>query len=190
MNSPPRVGEGLGERLIPMPEIRPIRLDEVETYVQLDAYAFAYESGEAKIANYRRFLKPEETLATFVDGRMAAHLVAFGWQMAINGGLVPCGAIADVAVWPEDRRGGLAGGLLRACLASMRERGLALSMLHPTFQAMYEGYGWTAASEKRTYTFRPTDLHFRPMARTAGRLERLAPESWQELVPIHEQWLK
>lgn len=172
-----------------MPEIRPIRPDELETYVRLDAYAFGYEPGEAEIANYRRFLKPEETLAAFIDGRMAAHLVAFGWQMAINGGLVPCGAIADVAVWPEDRRGGLAGSLLRACLASMRERGLSLSMLHPTFYVLYEGFGWTTASENRVYTFRPSDLRFRSAVPSSGWLERLAPESWPAIVPIHERWL-
>src|SRR5581483_10417858 len=100
-----------------------------------------------------------------------------------------CGAIADVAVWPEDRRGGLAATLLRACLASMRERGLSLSMLHPTFYALYEGFGWTAASESRLYTFRPADLRFRSAAPSSGRLERLAPESWPEIVPIHERWL-
>jgi predicted acetyltransferase len=172
-----------------MPDIRPIRAEELEEYLRLDAYAFGYEPDEAARSRYQRYLRLEETLATFVEGRMAAHLVAYGWPMAINGGTVPCGAIADVAVWPEDRRGGLAGGLLRACLASMRERGLPLSMLHPSFYALYDRLGWATAAESRTYTFRPSDLRFRSPVATGGRLERLAPDAWQELTPIYEQWL-
>jgi predicted acetyltransferase len=109
--------------------------------------------------------------------------------MAINGGSVPCGAIADVAVWPEDRRGGLAGGLLRTCLAVMRERGLSLSMLHPSFYALYDRLGWATAAESRTYNFRPADLRFRSPAPTVGRLERLAPDAWQELTVPYERWL-
>jgi predicted acetyltransferase len=170
-------------------EIRPIRLDELEEYVRLDAYAFGYEPTEEVMARYRTYLRPEETLAAFESGRMVAHLVAYHWRMAINGGSVPMGGIADVAVWPEARRAGHAGALLRACLTSLRDRGLPLSMLHPSFYALYYRFGWALAAESRTYTFRPVDLRFRTPAPTDGSLERLAPEDWRTIAGIYQRSL-
>jgi predicted acetyltransferase len=128
-------------------------------------------------------------LATFENGRMAAHLVVYGWQMALNGGTVPLGGIGDVAVWPEDRRGGQARALLRVCLASMRDRGLSLSMLHPSFYALYDRFGWAQAAESRTYVFRSVDLRFRTAAPAAGRLERISAADWPVLAEIYGRWL-
>lgn len=172
-----------------MAEIRPILLEELEEYVRLDAYAFGYKPTAEVMARYRASLRPEETLAIFEDGRMVAHLVAYGWRMAINGGTVPLGGVADVAVWPEARRAGHAATLLSACLRVMRDRGLCLSMLHPSFYALYYRFGWALAAESRTYTFRPADLRFCIPFQPDGRFERLSAEERAVIVPLYERWL-
>src|SRR5581483_3418450 len=102
--------------------IRSITADEWEPYVALDAYAFAYDPAEA-IERYRRFARPEWTLAAFADGRLVAQCISYPWRMAINGALVPLAGIADVGCWPADRRAGYAGAVLRALPAHMRDQG-------------------------------------------------------------------
>ncbi len=167
--------------------IRTITPAELETYVRLDAYAFGYAASAEVIEYYRQFYQVDWMLAAFEDGRMVAHLVVFPWRMAINGGSVPVGAIADVAAWPEDRRAGHTGGLLRACLGRMRDQGLALSMLYPTFQALYRRFGWAAASETRAYSFRASDIRFLPtLPPPSGRVERPREHDRGALAPIYD----
>lgn len=171
-------------------EIRPISIAELEEYVRLDAYAFGYPVTAEVLEWYRTSYRPEWTLAAFADGRMTAHLVTFPWRMALNGGTAPLGAIADVAARPEDRRRGYTGALLRACLARMRDQGLALSMLYPTFYALYRRFGWAQAAAVRDYTFRPADLRFLGAAAVSGRVERLPPaDSRLPLMAVYERTL-
>jgi predicted acetyltransferase len=157
-------------------EIRPIRLEELEEYIRLDAYAFGYSVADAlpepEAARYRT----SHRLAAFVDGRMVAHLALLRWGMALNGGTVPIAGIADVATWPEDRRGGHAAALLRACLARMRDEGVAAAMLYPTFAALYRRFGWATAAETRRYTLRAADVRLEPAPPPHGRARRLPPD--------------
>lgn len=169
---------------------RSIVPDEWETYVRLDAYAFGYDPAEA-MERYRQHCRPEWTLAGFVAGRMVTHLVSYPWQMAINGALVPAGGIADVACWPEDRRSGYAGQMLRASAGFMRDQGMALGMLNPTFYGLYQRFGWVQAAETRNATFKPGALGFRPGVPAAvGSAERVESEHGAVLAPIYDAWLQ
>ena len=171
-------------------EIRPITAEEWDTYIDLDAYSFGYRPSPELGVYYREQTAVEDTLAVFADGRMVAHLIAMPWRMAINGRALPTGAIADVAVWPEDRRSGHAAAMLRACLASMRERGLALSMLYPTFPALYQRFGWAHAAEERLYRFRPEDvrLAYAPGS-TEARVVRRDTTAIAEMAAVYERGL-
>lgn len=164
------------------PEIRAITAEELSDYVQLDAYAFGYETTPEAIDRFRTRYHLPHLLAAFVRGRMVAHLAILRFGMTLNGRLLPMAGVADVSAWPEDRRAGHTGRLLRAALARMRDDGMPLSMLYPTFSALYRRFGWALASEGRAYSFRPAELQFLPGASTAdgGRLERLPVESGLE----------
>lgn len=169
--------------------IRPIVPDEWEAYVRLDAYAFGYDPAETQ-ERYRQYCKPEWTLAGFADGRLVTHLVSYPWQMAINGARVPLAGIADVACWPEDRRAGYTGELLRASNAFMRDQGAALGMLNPTFYGLYQRFGWAQAAETRNATFKPGALSLRPSVPVAaGGAERVDGEPDAVLAPIYDAWL-
>jgi predicted acetyltransferase len=167
-------------------EIRPIIPDEWDEYVHLDGYAFGYEANEVVIAHYREMYRPEWTLAAFRDGRMAAHLIAMPWQVRMGGAPLTMGAIADVAVWPERRRGGHAAALLRACLERMHDGGTALSMLYPTFYPLYRRFGWAQAAESRVYTFRPSELHFLVADPPAGHAERASADALPDLMAVYD----
>ena len=79
---------------------------------------------------------------TFVDGRLAARLAARSYGSWWHGVDVPTGGIADVAVSPEARGGGLLTELFRAALAEARERGDILSTLYPTAPGIYRKFGY------------------------------------------------
>lgn len=170
-------------------EIRPITPDEMDAYVRLDAYAFAYEATEQVRSFYRTHYRTEWMLAVFIDGRMVAHLAVFPWRMMINGGALPFGAVADVAAWPEDRRSGHVGALLRHCLGHMRDTGLCLSALYPTFHALYRRFGWAPAMESRAYTFRAAGLDFLRLPLAGGCIERLRGEPVEALTAVYDQIL-
>lgn len=168
-------------------EIRPITDDEWDAYITLDAYSFAYEATGEVRANYRVAFRREWTLAAFEHGRMVAHLLAAPWSVMINGAALSMGAIADVAVWPEDRRAGHAAALLRACLGRMRDQGPALSMLYPTFYTLYQRFGWAQAAEARIYTFRPSELHLlNAGAAPSGRAERRGDDALPDMMAVYD----
>ncbi len=170
--------------------IRTLRDDELEAYLRLDAYAFGYELTPEQVTRYRAHTRPEWMLAAFQDGRLVSHLLAYPWRMAINGARVALAGVADVAAWPEDRRAGHTGALLRAALAWMRERGLVLAMLYPTFYALYRRFGWALAAERRRYAASATA--FAPAAFAApavGHAERLAGDLAAALGPLYDRWL-
>lgn len=169
--------------------IRPITAAELEEYVRLDAYAFGYEVTAEVVERYQTHYQTDRMLAAFVNGRMTAHLVILRWDMAINGGRVAMGGIADVASWPEDRRQGHAAALLRAALERMRDERIGVSMLNPTFYALYQRYGWALAAERRRYRFRPADLRLLPRPPDGGSLERVAAFDQQTLASVYDQLL-
>jgi predicted acetyltransferase len=172
-------------------EIRPITTGEWDSYVELDAYSFAYEATDEVRTAYPLVFRPEWTLAAFEDGRMVAHLVAAPWSIMLNGAVLPMGAVADVAVWPEDRRSGHAAALLRACLGSMRDQGLVVSMLYPTFYTLYQRFGWAQAAEERVCTMRTSELRLLDAGtRPAGRAERRDNDALPELMTVYDAALR
>jgi predicted acetyltransferase len=58
---------------------------------------------------------------------------------------VPAAGVSGVAVRPESRGGGVARRLLAALLEHARERGAAVSTLHPTVTDVYRACGWEVA---------------------------------------------
>ncbi len=168
-------------------EFRPIRPDELEPYAALDAYAFGYELTPAVLEDYRAKMDPDWTVAGYDSaGRMVTHLVAYPWDMMVNGRPVANGAIADVAAWPEDRRGGYTGALLRTTLGVLRDRGFAVSMLEPTFYGLYQRFGWAQAAQTHRATLRPGQMRLLPnLPAPRGRAESLPEPDIGLLAPLH-----
>lgn len=170
-----------------MHDIRPIEPHELEAFARLDAYAFGYEFSEAEVERYRRFGPRKTLLAAFADGRMVAHLGIIDFEIAFCGLSIPMGGIDDVATWPEDRRAGHTDRLLRAALERMRDAGQPLSMLYPTFFALYRRYGWATAGEEQHYTFRAPDLSLLPAPEPAGRCERLTLDQLGDVRDLYQR---
>jgi predicted acetyltransferase len=170
-------------------EFRPVQPEEFDAYVALDAYSFAYEVNEASVARMHAVTPLDGTLAAFVDGRMAAHACVYPLKMWLNGAPVPAGGVADVAVWPEQRRGGLARALLERLLERMRDRGQSLSMLYPTFYPLYQRFGYALAAFERRVTGPATAFAPRRAPASEGQVRRVGDDDWRLLAAIYDRWI-
>jgi len=78
-------------------------------------------------------------------GRLAGKITDLPHEHWWGGRRVAAAGVTGVAVRPESRGGGLARELLGAVLRQARERGAAVSSLHPTVSAVYRAAGWEVA---------------------------------------------
>ena len=76
-------------------------------------------------------MKEEDVWGYFVNDRLASQLRLLPLAIWLNGVRYEMGGIASVATWPEYRRQGQVGKLLRHMLKVMRDKGMTVSMLHP-----------------------------------------------------------
>ena len=81
--------------------------------------------------------------------------------------LLPAADVAGVAVAPEARGRGIARALLRRVLEGGRDRGAAVSALHPSVTAVYRSGGWAMVGAMRAVDV-PTS--FLPRHRPDGKL--------------------
>ncbi len=156
--------------------IRPLRVDEIETFVRLSHYAFDGRPIEQRLADFGRRVEAERNvLVATVDDEIVSQVMIYEFGIWIDGVRYPTGGLANVATPPERARQGYASRLLRAVLAWMREElGQCLSTLYPTLQPLYAGLGWALAEQAARYNGPPEA--FRPApnlpADPGGRIER------------------
>lgn len=108
-------------------------------------------------------LDPEQVHVVEEDGEVRASATVLPMEAYVDGAPRPMGGVSAVMVHPAYRRRGYAGGLMRAALRDMRERGVALSMLSPFAHAFYRSFGYELATEAIEYDLKPTDLPTSPL---------------------------
>ena len=174
-----------------MLDIRPIRDEEFPEYVALGAYAFlGGVADQADVEEARRHMRPEWTLAAFEGGRLKARMNTLPLTMRLNGAGLPMGGVAGVCTWPEERRRGLVNSLLRRALETMKERGQVVSMLFPSFYAVYQKLGWSLASYDRSCTFSARDLEGVVHGQARGRFERISADGWALLDGVYRRFIE
>ncbi len=138
-------------------EIRQLKADEFEQYMELSMYAFQYKPSAEEMERARQLFQPERVWGIFADGVLQAQLQLIPFQTYIQQQKIAMGGIAGVSTWPENRRQGLVDQLLRHVLQLMREQGQSVSFLHPFYFPFYRKYGWELYAEYMQYTI-PTAL--------------------------------
>ncbi|MBC8076059.1 MAG: GNAT family N-acetyltransferase, partial [Chloroflexales bacterium] len=91
----------------------------------------------------------------YTGGQLVAQLVIIPFTVMTGGVDLPLGGIAGVATPPEHRRRGYVEQMLLAACREMRERGMALCMLHPFKASFYRQFGWGTCQERRLYSGSP-----------------------------------
>lgn len=137
-------------------EIRTIHPDELDTFLSLNAYAFAWD--EPVLERLRGMVPPDEVRAAFIDRQMVGGVWATPLSIWMNGREVPMTGLAAVAVAPERRGQGVVRSLLTDQLREMKAADQSTSTLYPSSYALYRKFGWELGAEDREYTFQPADL--------------------------------
>lgn len=101
------------------------------------------------------------------NGRLVGKAVDLHHDQWWGGRPVKAADVGGVAVRPEARGSGVARALLTALLAGARERGAAVSALHPTTSAPYRALGWETAGR---YGFQDVPTAALPRRATGARL--------------------
>jgi predicted acetyltransferase len=134
-----------------MNEIRNPRQEELEEYCLLSEYAFQYEKSSEDRQQEVAKMKPEELWGYYQEDKLAAKLTILPEAVTIGDRRFAMGGIGAVSTWPEYRRGGFVGELLRHSFRLMREQGQTLSMLHPFSFAFYRRFGYEIYTDVKTY---------------------------------------
>jgi len=126
------------------PVIRELTRDELPAAWQLGRLAFGGAAEPPPSA--LRAVPGVTRLGAFDDaGRLIGKITDLPHEHWWGGRRVPAAGVTGVAVRPESRGGGVARALLGTLLERARDRGAAVSALHPTVSDVYRAAGWEVA---------------------------------------------
>jgi predicted acetyltransferase len=119
--------------------------DERRRFAEVDAESFAGRAADN--LRYLTAAAPHATprLAHIGDEVVGGYMLIPAGQF-YGGRSVPAQAVTAVAVHPAWRRLGVAGALMRDCVALAREHGAALAPLHAATVRLYRRWGWEVCS--------------------------------------------
>lgn len=167
------------------PEIRQLRPDEYEASLALSRFAFQWEPTPEDIERGRQSFEPNTEWGVFDDGRLASKLRIHNFRTWVGGREFRIGGLAAVASWPQHRRRGNVGRLLRHSLVVMRENGQVLSFLYPFSFAFYRRYGLETAGRKLRHEIPTADLPRFPAP--SGRWTTVTADDPSALASVYEQ---
>ena len=158
-------------------DVRPIRPDELEAY--LDANATAFHERPKDLAAIAAALRPNWDLSrswAAIDGtQVVASFRSFATELTVpGGGQVPAAAIAGVGVRPTHRRRGLLRRLVAAEHAAMRERGEIVGLLNASEYPIYGRFGYGVACRSATWKLDARATGFAGEA--TGTIEAIEPD--------------
>jgi predicted acetyltransferase len=126
-------------------EIRAPRPDEADSVFALCSEAFT--SPPEREEPWRESKRMEDFLGAWIGDEVVATTEVMPLGQFFGGRSVPMGAVASVAVRPDQRGRGMAPRLLAAAIEQMHDRGLVISTLHPATTRFYRGLGWEVGGE-------------------------------------------
>lgn len=125
---------------------RPLREEDFDQVWELEREAFHVAPADRdRWERWERAVGLDRIEGVFLDGRLVATCGVLGLGQWFGGRSVPMGGVRAVATRVEQRGRGLATRAVRACLAAMRERGEAISVLYPQVVRPYRALGWETA---------------------------------------------
>ncbi|HUX86664.1 MAG TPA: GNAT family N-acetyltransferase [Chloroflexota bacterium] len=146
-------------------EIRPLRTDEIDRFVELGHYAFNGRPPEHRTLDFERRIDPQRHVLVIADGpEIISQVAIYPFNLWFDGVRFPAGGLANVATVPERARRGYASQLLRAAIEWMREElQFCVSTLYPTVYPLYNQLGWELAEAAQRLVgappaFRPSTL--------------------------------
>lgn len=126
-------------------EIRTIAPEELERWLWAVELAFGAQPSDDEIANERKLLETDRTLAAVDGGEFVGGASAYTFRLTVPGGDVPAAGITGVGVRPTHRRRGINTALMRRQLDDVRGRE-PLAVLFASEGGIYGRFGYGLAS--------------------------------------------
>ncbi|HEX3667551.1 MAG TPA: GNAT family N-acetyltransferase [Acidimicrobiia bacterium] len=126
-------------------EIRAPRDEEADAVFALCSEAFT--SPPEREEPWRGSKRMEDFLCAWSGAELVGTTEVMAWGQFFGGRSVPMGAVASVAVRPDQRGQGIAPRLLNRAVERMHDQGLVISTLHPATTRFYRGLGWEIGGE-------------------------------------------
>jgi predicted acetyltransferase len=171
-----------------MDQIRNLKREELSESMALSEFAFQYELSEEERQERISGMNTDRFWGYFVDGQLAAKLTIWEFHTWLQGKPFAMGGVAGVATWPEFRRKGMVGQLLKHALKVMKDAGETVSFLHPFEFSFYRKYGWETYVHFLKYEI-PTELLPRFDIEEGSKIERISKD-WKLLNSIYEEYAR
>jgi predicted acetyltransferase len=131
--------------------------EEIETLAGIVSESFAFPLERAlKIMGE---FAPDVSRVVRTDGRVVGGLWLVEMGQWFGGRSVPMTGVSAVGVSPEVRGTGAALALMRAAMAELHERKVALSALYPATQVLYRKAGYEQAGSRFWLEIDPRRIH-------------------------------
>jgi GNAT superfamily N-acetyltransferase len=135
---------------------RPARIEERDELIEMINVVFRISAGRAPTiaTDWAHVYSPanlENVLVVTARGKVVASTGVWMSEVVLSDARLRVGGINCVGTLPEYRRHGLAGQLVRAANARMRELGCHVGLLHTGIANWYRRIGWELAGSARTY---------------------------------------
>jgi predicted acetyltransferase len=165
-------------------EIRPPRPDDADAAYAICSEAFASSQGRRE--DWLAVKRMDDFLCAWAGDQLVATTEAVPVGQHFGGRSVPMGAVASVAVRPDQRGRGIAPRLLAAAVEQMHERGLVVSTLHPATTRFYRALGWEVAGEFAARSVPSSAL----VALPHGEPACMRPATSDDRGPVRECYLR
>jgi predicted acetyltransferase len=172
-------------------EVRPCRdLSEFGRAIYGIAQYFGAAPTDEQLERFRQVLPVERMHAAFEDGEVVGGAGAFPYELSVPGGVLACGGVTVVGVYPTHRRRGVLRSMMDAQLRDIHERGEPIAALWASEETIYGRFGFGLASWAGEVKIRREwNAYAQPLERR-GRTRFVTPEEARGLFPaVHEALL-
>jgi len=171
-------------------EFRPARQDEIGQLGLIGAYVYAGAFGDGEDNFQSQSTRPEWTLCAFDGPKMVASYATIPFTMRANGRAMALGGVSSVGTIPEYRRRGLVRELTTRSLVEMRDSGQSVAALWASQAAIYQRYGYAAASSRIRYSIDSVDVRLLVEPDDGLTVERIPlAESFDSLRGVYRQFV-
>ena len=138
---------------------------------------------EEQIGRFKQVLPFERMHAGFEDGEIVGGAGAFPFEFSVPGGVLRCGGVSVVGVYPTHRRRGVLRAMMNAQLRDIHEREEPIAALWASEETIYTRFGYGLAAWCGEIKLpRVWNEYARPVERR-GQTRFVSPEEAATLFP-------
>lgn len=146
---------------------------------------------EEQVERFMEFLPVDRMHAAFDGGEIVGGAGAFPFEMSVPGGVLGCGGVTVVGVYPTHRRRGALRAMMDAQLRDIHDRGEPIAALWASDEMIYGRYGYGIASWGGDIELPRVWASFAEPLERRGRVRFVAADEAQPLLqPVWEELMR